>query len=628
MAGTPPDSQADTVVPSAPPVFASLTDVGQVRGHNEDYVSQYVPADPQVRRVLGSLFVVCDGVGGGAAGEVASEHAVKTILADYYAPTNQALPQARLIAAIQRANQEIFQENERRNDERKMATTVVAALLIDHHVLVAHAGDSRAYLIRDGRAIQITKDHSWVAQMVDAGELTSAEAESHPWRNRITRSLGMSETVEVDTQVLELQPNDALLLCSDGLSRYATDADIAAAVSQLPVNQAAKALVDLANRNGGKDNISVTIVTPEREAAPAHPAASAGASAPAAASAAASAPAAASAAASAPGVASAQGAPVPPVAPVSPAALGATLSAGAPPPATAAKVAAPTAAQMPAPLQAAAQSQPRHGLLIALIGAVIALVLIAAAAFLLRDRIAALLAGPATATATLVPATVAPPPATATLPLPTATQAAGVVASPSPTGAPAETAAPTGTGATSPAVLETGSASPEATGATASPTETASATQAAGELATEPATAAATVQPTGSPEPEATATGTASATAAAIEPSATVQPALGRVIGVFGARLRVQPSTAPGVGISASLVNGQEFEVYGWTEQVKEAPGGCTSGIWLSARLPNSGPTGWMCGDQTLVELQDKQGNYQPVSKEFMLGSGLPQVSP
>ena len=608
MAGTPPDSQADTVVPSAPPVFASLTDVGQVRGHNEDYVSQYVPADPQVRRVLGSLFVVCDGVGGGAAGEVASEHAVKTILADYYAPTNQALPQARLIAAIQRANQEIFQENERRNDERKMATTVVAALLIDHHVLVAHAGDSRAYLIRDGRAIQITKDHSWVAQMVDAGELTSAEAESHPWRNRITRSLGMSETVEVDTQVLELQPNDALLLCSDGLSRYATDADIAAAVSQLPVNQAAKALVDLANRNGGKDNISVTIVTPEREAAPAHPAASAGASAP--------------------GVASAQGAPVPPVAPVSPAAPGATLSAGAPPPATAAKVAAPTAAQMPAPLQAAAQSQPRHGLLIALIGAVIALVLIAAAAFLLRDRIAALLAGPATATATLVPATVAPPPATATLPLPTATQAAGVVASPSPTGAPAETAAPTGTGATSPAVLETGSVSPEATGATASPTETASATQAAGELATEPATAAATAQPTGSPEPEATATGTASATAAAIEPSATVQPALGRVIGVFGARLRVQPSTAPGVGISASLVNGQEFEVYGWTEQVKEEAPGCTSGIWLSARLPSNGPTGWMCGDQTLVELQDKQGNYQPVSKEFMLGSGLPQVSP
>ncbi|MGQ9554909.1 MAG: Stp1/IreP family PP2C-type Ser/Thr phosphatase [Anaerolineae bacterium] len=240
--------------------IAALTDVGKSRGHNEDYVGYYQPPDEQARRSQGSLFLVCDGVGGGSAGEVASEHAARRILSDYYQAGEQGAAQERLLAAIQRANSDIYEENLRRGEDRKMATTVVAALVLGNQTLLAHAGDSRAYLVRDGQAFQVTQDHSWVAEMVQSGDLTAQEAESHPWRNRITRSLGMAESVKVDSKTIEVKPGDTLLLCSDGLTRYVSDVEIAETVSKLPAPQAAQQLIDLANARGGSDNISAVIV--------------------------------------------------------------------------------------------------------------------------------------------------------------------------------------------------------------------------------------------------------------------------------------------------------------------------------------------------------------------------------
>ena len=240
-------------------VIGAMTDVGRTRKHNEDYVGFVKPDDPQKLATYGSLLVVCDGVGGAAAGEIASETAVHRILTDYYDAPAKMTVQERLATAIQSANAAIYKLNEQR--ERQMATTVVAAVIIDKHLVVAHAGDSRAYLVRNGQISQITEDHSWVEEMVRAGDLTPAEAKVHPWRNRITRGLGMTPTVKVDVTIFDWQPDDILVLCSDGLTRHVQDAEIAQVVTHYPPENAAQRLIDMANQRGGKDNISAIVAT-------------------------------------------------------------------------------------------------------------------------------------------------------------------------------------------------------------------------------------------------------------------------------------------------------------------------------------------------------------------------------
>jgi len=148
---------------------AALTDTGKVRGHNEDYVAYHVPSEPESLERQGALFLVCDGVGGGAAGEVASEHAARRILADYYQPENGTGPHAKLLAAVQRANAEIYGENLR---QRRRPQDGDDSSRRSHHrdqLNLAHAGDSRAYLVREGHISQLTKDHSWVAEMGAGG---------------------------------------------------------------------------------------------------------------------------------------------------------------------------------------------------------------------------------------------------------------------------------------------------------------------------------------------------------------------------------------------------------------------------------------------------------------------------
>jgi protein phosphatase len=251
-----PDLVQDPFVISA----AAFTDPGQARKHNEDFVAYHVPTQPPVRDSHGALFIVCDGVAGGAAGEIASEHAVRRILNDYYQAAADQDPQARLLTAVQRANADIYSQNTSQPDTRPMTTTVVAAVLLGPHWLLAHAGDSRAYLVRGGQISQVTQDHSWVAEMVRSGDLTPAEAEAHPWRNRITRALGIRENVELDTQTLDAQPGDRLVLCSDGLTRHVSAPEILDSVTRQPANAAGQQLVGLANQRGGLDNISVLVV--------------------------------------------------------------------------------------------------------------------------------------------------------------------------------------------------------------------------------------------------------------------------------------------------------------------------------------------------------------------------------
>jgi PPM family protein phosphatase len=238
---------------------AACTDNGRVRDHNEDYISYCIPEPASRAAAYGALFLVCDGVGGGVSGEVASKHAGQRILDEYYqAPVEQA-PAARLGDAIRRANELIFQENREQPEGRRMTTTVVAALVVGSQLYLAHTGDSRAYLVSRGQIAQVTRDHSWVAELVRSGDLTPAEAESHPWRNRITRALGMSESADVEQKVLDLVEGDILLLCSDGLTRHVSEPELLDVVTHSPPPQATRRLADLANERGGLDNISVII---------------------------------------------------------------------------------------------------------------------------------------------------------------------------------------------------------------------------------------------------------------------------------------------------------------------------------------------------------------------------------
>jgi len=249
------DSESEPVVVSA----AAVSDTGRVRHNNEDFVAYRVPEQATREAAFGSLFIVCDGVGGGVSGEVASEQAGRCILNEYYNSHGEQPPPARLLDAIRQANFEVYQLNREQPEGRRMTTTVVAAVVLGAHLFLAHTGDSRAYLISADQITPVTRDHSWVAELVRSGDLTPAEAETHPWRNRITRALGMKESPEVEERTIELAQCDIILLCSDGLTRYVEEDEILDVVTHHAVPEAAQRLVDLANQRGGLDNISVVI---------------------------------------------------------------------------------------------------------------------------------------------------------------------------------------------------------------------------------------------------------------------------------------------------------------------------------------------------------------------------------
>lgn len=230
---------------------AANTDNGRARDHNED---TFVVEPAPDRAEAGALFVVCDGMGGFAAGEVASDLAAKTITRRYYAGL-AADPVAGLREAFVEANQRIFQQG-----RGKMGTTGVAALFLHDRVMLANVGDSRAYLLRAGEAIQLTRDHSFVEEQVAAGVITADQARGSSYRNIITRALGHRPEVEVDLYHEQVMPGDRILLCSDGLYTQAEPREIAELGSAASLQHAVQSLIDIANERGGPDNITAVLV--------------------------------------------------------------------------------------------------------------------------------------------------------------------------------------------------------------------------------------------------------------------------------------------------------------------------------------------------------------------------------
>lgn len=242
-------------------IDASLrTDQGLVRDHNEDFVTSWEPKTSTEAAKHGWLYIVADGVGGADAGEVASQFASERVIAHYLANNGNSNWGQRLIRAMHAANTDLRQLVMERDENTRMATTMVAAVIQDEQAFIGNVGDSRGYHWRNGRLRQVTKDQSLVAKLLEEGAITEEEAEDHPHKNVILYSIGSEASPKIDLFQLRLEPEDILLLCSDGLSGYVRDDEIEAVIRRESPETATKHLITLANKRGGPDNISVGIL--------------------------------------------------------------------------------------------------------------------------------------------------------------------------------------------------------------------------------------------------------------------------------------------------------------------------------------------------------------------------------
>jgi protein phosphatase len=244
--------------------FSGATDIGRKRDHNEDSV--FLPSDTR-------LAIVADGMGGHAAGDVASQLAVETVV-NYFSATEDAQPLTwpfkvdrdlradvnRMINSIMLANVEIFEKAQRDETCKGMGTTAVAIYFLDDSAIIGHVGDSRVYRMRDGRLTQLTEDHSLINDYIKMKRVTAEEAENWPHKNVIVRALGMKESVQVDIVTESPRIGDCYLLCSDGLCGMLTDVQMAHVVQSVgDLDAAVDTLITAANEEGGVDNITVVL---------------------------------------------------------------------------------------------------------------------------------------------------------------------------------------------------------------------------------------------------------------------------------------------------------------------------------------------------------------------------------
>lgn len=242
---------------------ALACDIGRKRRNNEDYALACEPEAPSLRSDKGHLYIVADGIGGGAGGEIASRFAALAVAYHYY--NLPAAPFRSLYAAVARANDDLYRYAHTHGRFATMGTTIVCAAVRDAWLYIAHVGDSRAYLLRDGDLRPLTEDHNLAAQLAREGLITKRQANQHPQRNLLLRSLGGESSVLPDFTETRLLPGDAVVLCSDGLTRHVDEAEIGAICSSASEPQeAVRALVDLANERGGMDNISVILARWDR----------------------------------------------------------------------------------------------------------------------------------------------------------------------------------------------------------------------------------------------------------------------------------------------------------------------------------------------------------------------------
>jgi PPM family protein phosphatase len=243
-------------------VFGQASDPGRIWTHNEDAAAAFVPRSEQEARSRGWMFTVADGVGGMHFGGVASSKAVAVMAEGFAQSTEGASLDSLLPLLIQQANAAVHEEGlrpERRG--RQMATTVVSCALRDDKAIIAHVGDSRCYRVRDGEAMQLTRDHTWVAEQLKLGLITAAQAEISESRHILTRSLGSEQFVTVEMSIHLLKPGDLLVLCTDGLYGGMYPEDIARIASQNKDMQTiAQELVGYSVEVDGSDNATAQVI--------------------------------------------------------------------------------------------------------------------------------------------------------------------------------------------------------------------------------------------------------------------------------------------------------------------------------------------------------------------------------
>lgn len=238
--------------------ISAKTDVGMCRSSNQDcYAIGEIPE-------VGAWAVVCDGMGGHAGGNVASEMAVlrisERIKTNYHRRMRNFSIKNMLESAIISASADIFERASKDGSLSGMGTTAVVAVCVNGECVVASVGDSRCYHIRNGEITQITKDHSLVQELVDSGAITPEEAKNYPMRNVITRSVGLKDDVLVDFYDVSIEKGDMLLLCTDGLTNHVSDEEIIKCTCDDEIFNYADRLVKLANEKGGSDNITAVVL--------------------------------------------------------------------------------------------------------------------------------------------------------------------------------------------------------------------------------------------------------------------------------------------------------------------------------------------------------------------------------
>jgi serine/threonine protein phosphatase PrpC len=258
LGGAPPDEPL-RIVPRVK--FVARSEIGHARENNEDKFDFYEPDEEPLLAARGSVYLVCDGMGGHNAGQIASELAAKQFLHAYYHLGGTAQEAAR--QAILQAHHYIAEMASKVPSRYGMGTTLTALILKQDEGILAHVGDSRCYRLREGVFEQLSRDHTLVARLVEQGILTPEQAKYHPQRNVIRQAVGVadpSEPLEPDIETFPLQAGDLYLLCSDGLTDMVDDAEIEAVLREEPPTRAAWRLVDRALANGGRDNITVVLV--------------------------------------------------------------------------------------------------------------------------------------------------------------------------------------------------------------------------------------------------------------------------------------------------------------------------------------------------------------------------------
>lgn len=238
--------------------FGCKTDMGRVRENNEDKHEFFIPVDDQELAAKGRIFVVCDGMGGAEAGQVASELTCKTFIDVYRSHLGDT--EAAIRGAIQASNRYTHEVQLLDRKKRGMGTTLSAVVLVQDKAYIGQVGDSRVYLLRDGMVEQVTTDHTWVEETVRAGVMSREEAEASQYRHVITRAIGPEPEVDPDVFRVDIQTGDIFMLCSDGVTNHVSDAEIGRILHENSPSEAAWKIVGAALVGGGSDNATCVVV--------------------------------------------------------------------------------------------------------------------------------------------------------------------------------------------------------------------------------------------------------------------------------------------------------------------------------------------------------------------------------